>query len=172
MGATLAQRGDSVEAAKARAIVALGETGNFRLAALAAGVDERTLRRYRSEDPELEAAAQAALADNLRDTLERGQRMARGRMKYAESVEAEDRDAREARREALDWVSRCAIPIAKSKLPEMQRVVRHVGEVTHRHEVVSSLASDFLAGRRPELGGPVIEADSVEGPGTELDEKG
>jgi len=155
MAQSLAVRGIDKSKILKDAIAAIRETGLISAGWKAAGVSEPMFWQYRRDDPKLEESVQSALRQGIRRNMERGHGITTTLLDEAEEA-APGTEGRDTRREALDWLSRFGVKMAQAKLPEYQRTVRVEGEITHKHELVSSVASDFLAGHRPEL----IECES------------
>ena len=120
-------------------------------ACAAVGLDRRTWWKWCREDPALHKATQEALNDSLRDHLDAAQGVGHNLMTRALAGDPE------AERDYLGrYISPVALRMAAARLPEYRKTVHIEGEITHKHELVSSVASDFLAGHRPEL----IECES------------
>jgi len=151
MGAQLTCRGQDRQAIATEVLAAIREKGAIIHACKAVGIARQTWWEWTREDPALLKASQEALDWSLRDHLDNAQGVGHVLM---ERALAGDKEAE------LNYLTRYVAPVAlrmaAARLPEYRKTIHVEGEITHKHELVSSVASDFLAGHRPEM----IECES------------
>jgi hypothetical protein len=150
MGANLEARGLERTEVIARILAAIPGNG-IMAACREGGVSHETWRSWCRADPALEQAAQAALDAGIRDNMDIGHGIGHSLLR-----QAIDGD-RDTRREALDWLSRLILPMAKVRLADYKKEVVHSGSIAL--EIGPSLAAAIQG--PPEVTDPIDEAIDV-----------